>query len=136
VLWALHAVHGVTPEYLQDKDPHVRAWTIQLLCEDGAPAVELIGKLAEMAKSDESPLVRLYLASACQRLTPVSRLPIVEALLSHGEDAQDQNLPFMYWYAAEPIAGTAPEKGAGLLGACQIPKVQEFLARRLAISAK
>jgi hypothetical protein len=56
----------------------------------------------------------------------------VTALLAHEEDKGDQNLPLMYWYAAEPIAGADPAAAAELLAVCKIPKVQEFLARRMA----
>jgi hypothetical protein len=38
----------------------------------------------------------------------------------------------MYWYAAEPICGTDTAWAAEMLGACKIPLVSEFIARRLA----
>ncbi len=88
--------------------------------------------LTAQAKNNASPIVRLALASVCQRLSPDQRKPIVTALLAHEEDKDDQNLPYMYWYAAEPIVGTDPAAAADLLGACKIPKVQEFIARRMA----
>ena len=37
----------------------------------------------------------------------------------------------MYWYAAEPIVAADPAWAAEALGACKIPKVSEFIARRL-----
>ena len=79
----------------------------------------------------ESPIVRLALASACQRLTVEQRKPIVLALLAHKEDKDDPNLPLMYWYAAEPIVAADPAWAAEALGACKIPKVSEFIARRM-----
>ena len=36
----------------------------------------------------------------------------LDGLLAHGEDASDHNLPLMYWYAAEPLAGRGPGPGA------------------------
>jgi hypothetical protein len=60
------------------------------------------------------------------------RKPILAALLAHGEDANDHNLPLMYWYAAEPICGTDTAWAAEMLAACKIPLVSEFIARRLA----
>jgi len=75
--------------------------------------------------------VRLYLASACQRLTVAQRLPIVEALLAHAEDATDHNLPLMYWYATEPIVAADPAKGALLLAKAKIPLLREYITRRL-----
>ena len=41
-LWALHATRGLTEELtlaaMKDKEEHVRAWAIQLACEDGKPS--------------------------------------------------------------------------------------------------
>ena len=85
-----------------------------------------------MAADDPSPVVRLYLASAMQR-TPVSqRLPVLEGLISHAGDATDPNLPLMYWYALEPVVGGNPDLAITLLGKTGIPKLREFIARRLA----
>ena len=48
---------------------HVRAWAVQLLCENGDAARRRRWRSSrELAKSDPSPVVRLYLASALQRL--------------------------------------------------------------------
>ena len=41
----------------------------------------------------------------------------------------------MLWYAAEPAVGADLAKAAELLGACRIPKVQEFITRRMAATA-
>ena len=81
-----------------------------------------------------APVVRLYLASGAQRLSITDRAPIVEALLQHAEDADDHNLPLMYWYAAEPVAG-ADIKAAALMAAkSKIPRVREYISRRMAAS--
>ncbi|MEO6739082.1 MAG: dehydrogenase, partial [Chthoniobacteraceae bacterium] len=87
--------------------------------------------LASNAGAKLSPIVRLALASACQRLTVEQRKPIVLALLAHEEDKDDHNLPLMYWYAAEPIVAADPAWAAEALTACKIPKVAEFIARRM-----
>ena len=57
------------------------------------------------------------------------------ALAAHAEDAGDHNLPLMIWYAAEPAVGADLAKGAELLANCRIPKVQEFISRRIAAAA-
>ncbi|MBI3876605.1 MAG: hypothetical protein HY300_11765 [Verrucomicrobia bacterium] len=88
-------------------------------------------EFARLANDDPSPVVRLDLASACQRLRLEQRAPIVEALLAHAEDANDHNLPLMYWYAAEPLVGADPAKGALLLAKTKIPVVREFIAKRM-----
>ncbi|HEX8311434.1 MAG TPA: PVC-type heme-binding CxxCH protein [Chthoniobacteraceae bacterium] len=138
-LWTLHATGGFTEmialQTLNAKSEWVRAWTIQLACEDGQPGEPLLKRFAELAKSDPSPAVRLYLASAAQRLPVAQRWPIIEGLATHEEDAKDHNLPLMLWYAAEPAVASDLVKAAELLGSCQIPKVQEFITRRLASMA-
>ena len=77
ILLALHAVGGLSDRgaierKLEDPDPTIRAWTIQLATEQGPPAASILSKFAELARTDPSPLVRLYLASALQRL-PLGR---------------------------------------------------------------
>ncbi|MEZ0254724.1 MAG: PVC-type heme-binding CxxCH protein [Chthoniobacter sp.] len=138
-LWALHGVGGLTEAIALEnlKSPHefLRAWTIQLTCEDGTPSAPLLEEFARLAKDDPSPVVRLYLASAAQRIDVAKRWPILTALVAHASDAEDHNLPLMIWYAAEPAVGADIGKGAELLGNCRIPKVQEFISRRIAAAA-
>jgi len=138
-LWALHGVNGLTEAIALEslKSPHefLRAWTIQLACEDGTPSAPLLEEFARLAKEDPSPTVRLYLASAAQRIEVAKRWPILTALAAHAEDAGDHNLPLMIWYAAEPAVGADLAKGAELLANCRIPKVQEFISRRIAAAA-
>ena len=98
----------------------------------GAKVNDTLGEvLLKLGKEHPSPIVRLALASACQRLTVEQRKPIVLALLAHEEDKDDPNLPLMDWYAAEPIVAADPAWAAEALAACKIPKVSEFIARRL-----
>lgn len=138
-LWALHGVSGLTEAIALEmlKSPHefLRAWTIQLTCEDGTPSAPLLEEFARLAKDDPSPVVRLYLASAAQRIDIAKRWPILTALAAHAEDANDHNLPLMLWYAAEPAVGADIAKGAELLANCRIAKVQEFISRRIAAAA-
>jgi hypothetical protein len=138
-LWALHGINGLTEELALEclKSPHqfLRAWTIQLVCEDGTPSAPLLDELARLAKEDASQVVRMYLASAAQRIEVAKRWPILTALVSHAEDADHHDLPLLIWYAAEPAVGADLAKGAELLTVCRIGKVQEFIARRIAAAA-
>jgi len=135
-LWALHDTGGLTEplamELLKSPMEYLRGWTIQLLCENGTPSEEVLKQFAEMAKSDSSAVVRLYLASAAQRIAVAQRWPILTGLVGHAEDAKDHNLPQMIWYATEPAVASNPTKAAELLGSCKIGMVQEFIARRMA----
>ena len=136
ILWTLHAVGGLVDietvaRKLEDPDPMIRSWTIQLATEEGPPSHSVLSKFAALAKSDPSPVVRLYLASALQRLPMDQRWEIVAGLVSHSEDAADPNLPLMDWYAAEPLAAVDARRAARLAASSRIPRIQEFMARRI-----
>jgi hypothetical protein len=138
-LWAMHTTVGLAQEdllaRLKDPEESIRAWTIQLACEDKKASEALLKEFARLAKEDPSPVVRLYLASACQRLSVEQRLPILENLLAHAEDAEDHNLPLMYWYAAEAVAAQGAARAAPLLLKTKIPKVREFITKRMTAAA-
>ncbi len=138
-LWALHVTKSLSEplalELLGSPMEYLRGWTVQVLCEDGRPSAAVLAKMEKMAAEDESPLVRLYLASAAGRIEIAQRWTILSGLLSHEGDAKDHNLPQLIWYAAEPAVAADVVKGAELLAVCKIPKVQEFIARRMAAVA-
>ena len=117
-LWALHVTGGITQEHalslLNDSEQYIRAWTIQLLAEDKNPSGIVRSKFAEMAKSEQSPVVRLYLASALQRMPHDQRWNILESLSKHSEDKEDNNIPRMLWLALEPMVVEHPQKALQL----------------------
>jgi putative membrane-bound dehydrogenase-like protein len=132
-LWALHSVAGLGEalglELCGADDPAVRAWAVQCLLERRSASKAVQAKLVELA-DDAAPLVRLYVASALQRLPVEQRFPIAQKLVAHAADGEDPNLPLLVWYAIEPLA-TRPE-GAALVRATKIPKLERFLYRRCA----
>jgi hypothetical protein len=138
-LWVLHVTGNLSDDLvraaLSDINPYVRGWAIQLALEENSdsPATGLLEKMSEMAQSDPSPVVRLYLASACQRIPLDDRWNILEGLSSHEEDADDHNLPLMYWYAAEPLAEVNIERALvlGLSSGNTIPQLRDFMIRRI-----
>jgi len=134
-LWALYVTGGLSAELLctllNDDSEHVRAWSIQLLCEDGKPPAKALVRFAQMAKSDSSPVVRLYLAAALQRLPLDQRWDIAEGLLNHEKDADDSNLPLMNWYGIEPLVPADPSRALQLAASARIPLLREFIARRV-----
>jgi putative membrane-bound dehydrogenase-like protein len=138
-LWALHTTGGLNRELLLGttaaKEEVLRVWAVRLLTEE-QPAPGVLPRLVEMARHDESPAVRLALASALQRLPNEDRWDIAESLLAHAEDAGDPYLPLMLWYAVEPLAAASPDRAAGLIGKCGIPLVRQNLARRIASLAE
>ncbi len=138
-LWALHSTRGLTEaltlELLKAKSEHVRGWAIQLSCEDRRPSNALIDAFAALAKSDPSPVVRRFLASAAQRIAVAKRWPVVEALLAHGEDVTDHNLPLLYWFAAEPLVPADPARAAELAKQTPLAALKPYFTKRAAALA-
>ena len=137
-VWALSCTNELDEATLEMlvKDPseYVRAWAIQLGFQAKTrPACVQPKRLAELAKSDKSPVVRLYLASAAQRLPLEERWDLVEALAAHGEDAADHNLPLMIWYAAEPLAELDSKRAMALvLNASEsMPLLRGYMLKRI-----
>jgi putative membrane-bound dehydrogenase-like protein len=135
-LWALHATGGLTQplglKLLNHPEEYLRAWVIQLALEEKPPSPEFLARLGELARSDPSPVVRLYLASALQRIEVDQRWEIASDLLSHAEDAEDHNLPLMYWYGIEPLVPTDPARAMKLADAAKLPRLSQFVVRRAA----
>ena len=133
-MWALHVTGGWTQDALVqalgDSDEHVRAWAIQLLCEDRQPSSIAAEKFVRMAREDRSAVVRLYLASALQRLQPAMRWSVASGLMAHAEDAGDHNLPTMIWVGIEPLVRTNPALALDHAGRSRMPAVARFIARR------
>ncbi len=135
-MWALNVAGGIDQQWLlnrlNDPSEHIRVWAIRLLPDFVAPSDAVLKRLTEMAEKDPSGLVRLFLASTLQKIPPSRRGSLAKALLSHGEDSFDHNLPLMLWYGVEPIATGEPFEAIKLAEASQIPLVRQFIARRLA----
>ncbi|HMJ66666.1 MAG TPA: PVC-type heme-binding CxxCH protein, partial [Candidatus Binatia bacterium] len=138
-LWALHATGGFNEKtglaLLKSEHEHVRAWAIQFLLEDKKPSEAVRTELARLANNDPSPVVRLYVACAAQRVSVEQRMPILEGLFAHADDVKDHNLPLMYWYAAEPVAGQDIMSATKLLGKAKIPVLRQFVTQRMSATA-
>ncbi len=134
-LWTLWVTEGVDQSFLLDllhhPNEYLRAWGVRLLGEDGEPTTAVLEELQRLAVADDSPLVRLHLASVLQRFPPSQRWAIVQALAARGEDAADASLPLMLWYATEPLMHDDLTRFVQLSGHSQIPKLREFMSRRV-----
>lgn len=134
-LWALISrpvpIGMTVDQTLHSKYPCVRAWSVQFFFEHIQKPF-LLNELVPMANDDPSPTVRRFLASGLQRIPPVQRMQLLPSLLAHSEDAIDPNLPYLYWYAAEPIAEVEPAGALLLALNGKIPMVAEFMVRRVA----
>jgi putative membrane-bound dehydrogenase-like protein len=116
-----------------EKDERVRAWLVRFAMED--PRERLAYKALSIEggkfKSDASPVVRRELASALLSDPPAKRVGLLAALLDHAEDAADHNLPYLYWYALEPLCAEDPAKALKLAADGKIPMLLPFAARRI-----
>lgn len=133
VLWWLRCAgvdYAPDQKVFQNADPYVRFWDIQLKAEK--PGTAPVAELLQSAKSDPSPVVRLAVASALQRLPHDKRWEVVEALLQHAEDNADHNLPQMVWYALEPAVPEAPQRALALAKGSRLKLPAELIARRVA----
>ena len=134
-LWALHVTQNLSDgrllDLLSDDDQYIRAWSIQLLCEDQNPSVKALGRFSEMAKTDTSPVVRLYLAAALQRIEEADRWNVLKGLLTHVEDAEDHNIPKMIWFGFESLVADNNQRALELAAKGNITLLAEFTARRL-----
>jgi len=135
-LWALWVTAGIDQqqlvELLKDRDQHVRSWSIRLLCDTANKDPRALMKFAQIARSDESPLVRVTLASVLQRIPLNDRWPIVESLVSHADDADDANIPLMIWYGLEPLVTADRSRALQLAVKTKIPLLRRLIARRVA----
>lgn len=130
---------------VRHEDENVRAYGVKLIV-DGLPLdtplaqvrsnkpldSEMYAELVRVARKDESGLVRLACASAIQRLPIEQRIELADALLSHAEDANDQNMSPLIWYGLIPIAEKSPESLARTAAEAKLPKVRGWIARRSA----
>lgn len=88
--------------------------------------------LSDVVQKHPSPIVRREIASALQRLPQDKRQNLATALLAHGEDKDDPMIPLLIWYGIEPLVGADPKVGLELARGSKLPKVTEFIYRRMA----
>ncbi len=135
-LWALHVTGGLTEtlaaQLLKSDEEYLRAWTVQLTTEDEKVSDAIADRMVAMAKSDKSQVVRLYLASAMQRVPDALRWRLGMELVAHVEDEGDHNLPLMVWYGIEALVAEDPKRALSLLARSKLSRVTQFLCRRLA----
>ncbi|MEZ6101366.1 MAG: DUF6807 family protein [Pirellulaceae bacterium] len=135
-LWSAHVTGTLTADdlvtLLDDPQPYVRAWAIQLLCEDSPVAADGLSQIIRLSQHETSPVVRLYLAAAMQRLPDDACWQIASQLAKHAEDADDHNIPKMIWYGIQPHVTEDIPQGITLATSGRIPLLTRFIARRLA----
>jgi putative membrane-bound dehydrogenase-like protein len=149
-MWTLNALGAASRDQLvamlADPDEHVRTWGVRLLTdlmpldtatglsrnEGAAVDAQLLDLLLKLAGDEHSGLVRLALASTLARLPTAVRPRLAEALLAHGEDAQDHNLPTVIWHGLIPLADRQPSALIPLAIDSRLPQIRVWTARRCA----
>ncbi len=150
-LWTLRLIGEFNDDMLRgvlrDSNEHVRVWAIRMLTDlwpidtslgtrpsdaDVQPPGRVMAHFIQLAKTDESALVRLALASTLRRLPIGRRGELAAALLSRTEDADDHNLPLLVWYGLTPLADADLPALVGLATVCEWPTTRRFIARRVA----
>lgn len=135
-LWTLHVTKGTNETILlklmSDEDENIRSWAVQLLLEEKVISDHALSVLENLSSLDSSALVRLYLTSGLMRIPANKRWNILTHLTQKEEDVEDQNLPLMLWYAAEPLAEEHLEKLIQMAESAKMPKFLNFTIQRVA----
>lgn len=110
---------------LSSTDEAQRALAIRWIAEDKSSAEPALA-------TNSTPLVRLELAAALQRISLDSRFPLAFALCAHGEDATDRQQSLMIWYGIAEAVLKHPDEAVKLALASKLPTVTRLITRRLA----
>lgn len=128
-----HLVPTDLRSLLEDKDPIIRGWAVQLIGERRTRLSSgLLAKLEKLSVDEPSPITRRYLASLLQRVPEDQRLGIARGLLTHVIDQNDRNLPWLIWYGIEPVVDTDAEGVMSLVSSSNWKQLQRFVTRRTA----
>jgi len=111
--------------YLSSNDESQRALAIRWFAEDKGSAEPALA-------SNSTPLVRLELAAALQRIPLESRFPLATSLSTHSEDATDRQQSLMIWYGIAEAVSKHPDKAVKLALSSKLPTVTRLITRRLA----
>jgi len=147
-LWAMDQLDTAElTSLLAHSDPHVRIWATRLLSDgvndpsslpaDGLNLAQIpktiSQTLVEHAANEEHGLVLTYFAAAMRLMSNEERWAMAKTLLQHSEFAADRVFPLMVWYGIEPAIAGNRDRISELLAQSKLPRVDQFIARRLAI---
>jgi putative membrane-bound dehydrogenase-like protein len=138
-LWAIGLSGGFDEAFaqaaLENASPYIRAWTVRLLGDPQSVSPSMSVRLARLANSDASVIVRSQLACTAKRFPASAALPIIAELLKHDEDAADPHVPLLIWWAIESKAVSDRDRVLALLkndDAWRHAIVRDVLLTRLA----
>ena len=139
-MWALYAIGEADQSWLLDQsydgNEHVRVWSIKFLTDDGTVSDKALARFESLAKTENSGLVQLHLASIMRLLPFSKRWDLAGWLASKDTFANDSMLPLMIWYGISPAVVEDRAEAIRFISKCKIQKLRTFTARRLASSTK
>lgn len=134
-MWGLYVTGGAGVPWLREQLDHslehVRVWAVRLLTQEGAIDARTRQRLEQMAATEKSGLVRLYLASSLQRIPVRERVQLAAALLNRSEDLGDHNQELLIWYGIEEIAAEQPQLVLPLIRDSRLPIPRKWASRRI-----
>ncbi len=137
-LWALNLSGGLDEatarQALSHPNPFVRLWAVRLLGDNQKVSRAMATRLTELAEQEPNIEVRAQLASSAKRLPAADDLAIVKALAAHTEDATDQRVPLLLWWALEAKCEGDRDAVLGLFQNAsfwQLPLVRQQLLERV-----
>ncbi|MBK8097010.1 MAG: DUF1080 domain-containing protein [Planctomycetes bacterium] len=139
-LWALHGARALPQDELlatlRSPAEDLRGYAVRLAAEVPDRFPEVIAALPGMARRERAASVRSQMASALQRLPVVERRELAIALLAHGEDNDDHNIPTLLFYGVESLAAALDNEFVALVRGTALPRVRSLLWRRAAIGTE
>lgn len=135
-LWTAHAMglwnEDLSIEATRDENEYVRAWAVQLWTDARQrPPASVLEEFRRLSMEDPSPVVRLYLASAVQRLPddpdPQAALGLIENLLAHAEDRTDRNIPLLLWHTLAQRLPQFPQTALSMAERTALPQLADYI---------
>lgn len=119
---------------LADKSEYLRSWGVRLAAQsDGRKWLQ---RFQDLAVTDPSAIVRVYIASAMGKFPSEAHWPIAQALAQHAEDREDPNIPLMLWYGIKDVTADHPGEAVALLQQAKFPVIPQSIARCLAAAGE
>ena len=135
-LWCLASINAAPEPWLlqllNHPSAHIRLWAVQLLTDSPEQLNLVANSFTKLAETETSPLVRLFLASALQKLPLQRRWSLAEKLAMQQDDVGDRVQPLLIWYGIESAVMDNPNQAIQLAQNTYMPLLRRHTARRLA----
>lgn len=119
-----HIRHRSSEDNIHTVEPEISSSSLQII-------KSIMTDLANLAESSKSATIRREVASFIQGSFNQYNKDIATALLQRAEDKDDPYIPLLIWYGIEPLVGADAQAGLELAKVSKMPKVTEFIYRRL-----